>query len=109
MYSPTLRDRIKSDTDKVIMNTVTGVARICKWNGRDLRVVTGQISTVSEEYDDGRPAVLIKTMSVRIFEGDLEHIPKPTQSVNLDGETWYVNDITPSIGDSTITLARRLS
>lgn len=96
---------------RVHMNTVSGPARTCAWNGRPLDIIESAAPSFVEDSDDGRPGVLMKTKDIVVSFLDMPKPPKATENVNFDGEIWTVINVDKQLVTETyvISIARRSS
>lgn len=105
----TWRDLVTQSFKRVHMNTTSGAARTCTWNGKPLDIIESATPSFVEESDNGRPGVLMKTKDIVISIVDMPKPPKATENVNLDGEIWGVINVEPQLTGYVISLARRNS
>ncbi len=92
---------------RVLMNTTSGAARTCKWNGRELDIVEAAAPAFVERPD--MPGVIVKVQDIVVISLDMPRPPVPTEIIHLDGEAWSVVDVNKGLGHVTITLGRHRS
>jgi len=100
-----LKEQIANDFDSVFLNTEE-FARVCKWNGSDLRIVE-DANNVREDYD--AQGVNLQTKKIYCKNTDLSKRPLVEELVNFDGMPYFISNVQESPGCFIITLNKRVT